>query len=230
MADGTGLVFLLDVDNTLLDNDSVKDGLNRGMSEFLTPEQARRFWEIYEQVRVEEGVVEFRPTLDRFAAEAGDEMTMARLNHVLFDFPFAQCLFPGALETVRYLAALGTVAVVSDGDDLFQPRKIERSGIAAAVGGRVFIYSHKEQSIAEVLERIPARRYVMVDDKHRILSALKEQRPTLFTTVHVLQGHYALQDRESRPAPDIEVRSIADLLDFDAARFLAPSQRLTPSG
>jgi len=214
------LVFLLDVDNTLLDNDFVKDDLDRRMGGFLQPDEERRFWDLYETVRHERDVVDFPLTLERFHQGCRDEQAFERLSRLLNEYRFDRHLYPNALETIHHLRQFGVAAVVSDGDQVFQPRKIAEAGITEAVGGRVFITTHKEQSIAEVLEQIPADRYVMVDDKRRILSALKSNYPDKFGTVHVLQGHYAHADEDLKPDPDIEVAAIGDLRKYGREAFL----------
>jgi FMN phosphatase YigB (HAD superfamily) len=214
------LVFLLDVDNTLLDNDFVKDDLGRGMRDFLKPEDEQRFWELYEAIRHERDVVDFPLTLERFHDGFKDEPTFSRLCHLLDNYRFDRHLYPHALETIHHLRGFGTTVVVSDGDTVFQPRKIAEAGITEAVGGHVFIYTHKEKSIAEVVERVPADRYVMVDDKRRILASLKSAYPERFGTVHVLQGHYAHADPDLKPEPDIEVAAIGDLRNLGAGDFL----------
>ncbi len=211
---------MLDVDNTLLDNDAVKEDLDRRMRGFLAPQDEARFWELYEQVRHERDVVDFPLTLERFHETFRDEPRFHRLCHLLNDYRFDKLLYPGALDAIRHLRTMGTCAVVSDGDTVFQPRKIREAGITDAVDGQVFIYTHKEKSISEVMDRLPADRYVMVDDKRRILAALKSAFPDAFTTVHVSQGHYAAADAELAPRPDIELARIADLTRLTKQEFL----------
>jgi len=219
MADGR-LVFLLDVDNTLLDNDFVKQDLDEHMRGFLKPEDEARFWDLYEQVRQQRDVIDFPLTLERFHEGFKDEPAFNHLCHLLNDYRFDKHLYPHALEAIGHLRSLGTTVVVSDGDTVFQPRKIAQAGITDAVGGHVYIYTHKEKSIQEVMEREPADRYVMVDDKHRILATLKRDYPDKFTTVHVSQGHYAQADADLRPPPDFELAAIADVRRLTADDFL----------
>ena len=214
------LVFLLDVDNTLLDNDFVKDDLGRRMQGFLPPADGARFWDLYESIRHERDVVDFPLTLERFHDGFKDEPIYNRLCHLLNDYRFDRHLYPHALDTIHHLRTLGQTVVVSDGDTVFQPRKIAEAGITEAVGGQVFIYTHKEKSIAEVVERVPADRYIMVDDKRRILAALKSAYPDRFGTVHVVQGHYAHADPDLKPEPDLEVPAIADLRAYGKEAFL----------
>lgn len=214
------LVFLLDVDNTLLDNDFVKEDLARHMKGFLSPDEEQRFWDLYEGIRHERDVVDFPLTLERFHDAFKDEPKFNQLSHLLNDYRFDRHLYPHVLETIAHLRTLGQTVVVSDGDTVFQPRKIREAGITDAVGGQVFVYTHKEKSIAEVLDRVLADRYVMVDDKRRILASLKSAYPDKFGTVHVLQGHYAHADDGLKPDPDIEVPAIGDLRHLNAADFL----------
>lgn len=215
------LVFLLDVDNTLLDNDFVKDDLDRRMRGFLSPEEEERFWDLYETVRHERDVVDFPVTLERFHEACRDEQAYQGLYHLLMDYRFDKHLYPNALETIKHLRQFGETAIVSDGDQVFQPRKIAEAGITDAVGGHVFITTHKELSIAEVVDKMPAHRYVMIDDKRRILAALKTSMPDRFGTVHVLQGHYAHADADLKPEPDIQVAAVGDLRTFGREAFLS---------
>lgn len=220
MPDTPRLVFLLDVDNTLLDNDFIKDDLDRRMRNFLGEEHERRFWDLYEAVRQERDIVDFPLTLERFHEGFGDEPAFNRLCNLFDEYRFDRHLFPHALETIAHLRTLGTAVVVSDGDTVFQPRKIAEAGITEAVGGQVFVYTHKEKSISEVLRQIRGDGYVMVDDKRRILAALKSSYPDRFCTVHVCQGHYAQADADLRPDPDIELQRIGDLRELGRRDFL----------
>lgn len=220
MADDPRLVFLLDVDNTLIDNDFVKEDVTRRMHGFLDDQQERRFWDLYEQVRQERDVVDFPLTLERFHQDFKDEPAFIKLCHLFNDYRFDKHLYPHALEVIHHLRAFGMAVVVSDGDTAFQPRKIAEAGITEAVEGHVFIYVHKEQSIGEVMARCPADRYVMIDDKRRILSTLKRDHPKLFSTVHILQGHYAHADEDLLPTPDIELQAIGDVLGLSRGDFL----------
>ena len=214
------IVFLLDVDNTLLDNDFVKDDFGRRMQSFLNTADAKRFWDLYETIRHERDVVDFPLTLERFHEGFKDEPTYNKLTHLLNDYRFDRHLYPHALETVHHLRTMGMAVVVSDGDTVFQARKIAEAGITEAVEGHVFIYTHKEKSIAEVMERCPADRYVMIDDKRRILASLKTSYPDRFGTVHILQGHYAQADPDAKPDPDIELPVIGDVRKLQASDFL----------
>lgn len=215
------LTFLVDVDNTLLDNDQVKSLLEDEIARLFPPPRAARFWELYEDVRLERDVIDFDATLARFRAEAPADPNNARLADRLETFPFERCVYPGALEALRHLASLGTTVVLSDGDAVYQPRKIARSGIAAAVDGNVLVYTHKERHLEEVERRFPADRYVGVDDKARLLAAMKATWGQRVTTVHVRQGHYAREphDRDV-PRADLEIGRIDELARLGRDDFL----------
>lgn len=204
-------VFILDCDNTLLDNDAVKADTEARLRSLLGDELTERFWRLYEQVRAKTGTVDYPLTLEGFAGEVGDADLMARVRSAVMEYPFAERLYPGALETLAHLARLGLPTIVSDGDTVYQPMKIEMSGLAAAVGGRVLIYVHKEDHLDEIMRRWPSRLYVMVDDKLRILSATKARLPDRFVTVHVRQGHYGYDPLTTQPGPDITLDHIAQL-------------------
>jgi hypothetical protein len=194
------LAFFIDVDNTLLENDRAKADQADYLRGLLGETAASRFWELYEEVRQEEQVVDYPLTLARFAqAFAGQfsRETLFQLSSYYLSFPFHTYLYPGALDTLAYLNSLGTTAITSDGDASFQGLKIVRSGVSAAVEGRVALYLHKEAHIDEMKALFPAEHYVMIDDKPTILSAMKAQMADLLTTVHVRQGKYARQ----APAP-----------------------------
>jgi FMN phosphatase YigB (HAD superfamily) len=214
------LVFLFDVDNTLLNNDFVKQDLEKRMAGFLRPEDERRFWELYETVRHETDLVNFPETLKRFGQGFDDHKSFERLDHLLNGYRFDRHLYAHALDAIAHVKTLGVAAVVSDGDAEFQPRKIAEAGITHAVDGRVFIFTHKEQSILRVMESIDGERYVMIDDKRRILASLKNSYRGRFTTVHVAQGHYAEADADMQPKPDIELRHIGELRRLKAEDFL----------
>ena len=212
------LSFLLDVDNTLLDNDALKELLAAQLRQALGAPGAARFWVLYEDVRHERDVVDLPLTAQRYAAETGRADQAEDIDQILDRLPFARFLYPHALDTLRHLATLGTVSILSDGDHVFQRRKIERSGLAAAVG-RVRIYTHKEDHLDEVVLRQPGEQAVLIDDKARILDDVKRILGTRVTAVHVLQGHYA---REPVPAgfhADLTVQAIGDLRTVPAERF-----------
>jgi len=187
----TETVFLLDVDNTLLDNDAVIADLRRHLVEAFGAECERRYWEIFEQLRAELGYADYLGALQRYRVERPREMHVLQISLFLLHYPFASRLYPGALDAIRALRARGRTVILSDGDVVFQPRKIERSGLWEAVDSEVLVYIHKEQMLDDVERRYPARRYVMVDDKLRILTAMKAIWQNRLTTVFVRQGHYA---------------------------------------
>jgi len=218
------LVFLLDVDNTLLANDEVKKELDRRLQETIGHDLTRRFWEIYEQVRREQGVID----IPRSLAHLREEVPVARMNeatyqraHALFDtFPFFEYLYPHVLETLHYLRTLGLTVIVSDGDRYFQAEKIGNSHLATAVEGRVLIYTHKQQHLNEILRRYPADRYVMVDDKAQILVDSSSLLGSRLTTVFVRQGKYAQEPLPANFTPTISVDHIGDLRTYTAPDFL----------
>ena len=206
-------VFLLDVDNTLLDNDAVIADLRRYLTEHFGQECERRYWEIFEQLRAELGYADYLGALQRYRVEQPREPNVLQIALYLLRYPFADRVYPGALDAVARLRARGPVVILSDGDVVFQPRKIEQSGLWAAVEGRVLIYIHKEEMLDDVEQRYPARRYVMIDDKVRILAAMKDIWRDRLTTVFVRQGHYA-NDADlvaNYPEADHAVARIADL-------------------
>ncbi len=210
------IVFLFDVDNTLLDNDAVIADLRRHLVESFGPDCDRRYWEIFEQLRAELGYADYLGALQRYRVERPRQTHVLEMSLFLLHYPFADRLYPGALDVIRRLRAQGPVVILSDGDVVFQPRKIERSGLWAAVEGDVLVYIHKEQMLDDVERRYPAQRYVMVDDKLRILAAMKATWGARLTTVFVRQGHYAhdAQLLASLPTADLTVEDIGELLNL----------------
>ena len=207
----TDTVFFVDVDNTLLDNDAVIADLRRHLVEAFGPECDRRYWEIFEQLRSELGYADYLGALQRYRDEHPRETHVLQISLFLLHYPFASRVYPGALDAIRALGARGRVVILSDGDVVFQPRKIERSGLWEVVGGEVLIYIHKEQMLDDVERREPARRDVMFDDKLRILAAMKTVWGDRLTTVFVRQGHYAHEPEHlAFPAADITIEQIAD--------------------
>ena len=206
-------VFLVDVDNTLLDNDAVIADLRRHLVEAFGADCDRRYWEIFEQLRTELGYADYLGALQRYRIERPREAHVLRISLFLLHYPFASRVYPGAFDALRALRARGRTAILSDGDVVFQPRKIERSGLWAAVDGEVLIYIHKEQMLDDVARRYPAARYVMVDDKLRILAAMKKTWGARLTTVFVRQGHYAhdMVLVASLPPADVTVETIGEL-------------------
>jgi FMN phosphatase YigB (HAD superfamily) len=214
-APASDVVFLLDVDDTLLDNDAVVEDLRRHLTDRFGRDSEQRYWTIFEQLRSEVGYADYLGALQRFRLEHPREPHMLGVSLYLFHYPFADRLYPGALHAIAALRRRGPVVILSDGDVVFQPRKVERSGLWAAVEGRVLIYVHKEQMLDDVEARYPAKRYVMVDDKVRILAAMKSVWRERLTTVFVRQGHYAADAAlvASYPAPDVAIDRIADLAE-----------------
>lgn len=221
MTSPSSTVFLIDVDNTLLDNDRVIADLGTRLEQALGADSAGRYWTALEQLRDELGYVDYLGALQRYrAGESSLGMSAPRLlqmSNFLIDYPFADRLYPGALETLEHLRRHGPTVILSDGDVVFQPRKVQRSGLWDATEGRVLIYVHKEEMLGAVEQSHPARHYVMIDDKLRILSAMKAIWGPRLTTVFVRQGHYALDTQAiAAYAPaDITVERISDLINFD---------------
>ncbi len=220
------VVFLLDVDNTLLDNDRVERDLRRHLGETFGSERQQRYWQIFEQLRAELGYADYLGALQRYRVEHQLDPNLLASSLYLIDYPFANRLYPGALDVVERLGTWGPTVILSDGDVVFQPRKVERSGLWEAVEGRVLIYIHKEQVLGDVEARHPAAHYVMVDDKLRILTAMKQVWGTRLTTVFPRQGHYALDPSilAAYPPADVTVERIADLVDYDLATLLDAAQ------
>jgi FMN phosphatase YigB (HAD superfamily) len=220
------VVFLLDVDNTLLDNDRVQDDLRAHLATEFGPENRDRYWEIFEALRAELGYADYLGALQRYRLGAGNDPRLLQMSAFLLDYPFADRLYPGTLRAIGHLRRWGPAVILSDGDVVFQPRKIQRSGLWDAVEGRVLIYIHKEEMLEDVERRYPARHYVMADDKLRILAAMKQVLGERLTTVFPRQGHYALDPHElvAHPAADLALERIGDLLDCDfSASFRPPT-------
>jgi FMN phosphatase YigB (HAD superfamily) len=209
------VVFLLDVDNTLLDNDAVIEDLRRHLSEAFSAECEQRYWEIFEELRRELGYADYLGSLQRYRNEHPRDPHVLRLSLFLLHYPFATRVYPRALDVIAALRQRGRVVILSDGDVVFQPYKVERSGLWAAVEGKVLIYVHKEQMLDDVERRYPAGHYVMVDDKLHILAAMKGTWGRRLTTVFVRQGHYAhdLNLLATQPPADIAIDSIGELVD-----------------
>jgi len=212
------LVFLLDVDNTLIDNDRVKKDIERAIASLVAVDRAARFWSLYEEVRDEEGVVNFPETLRRFRRAFPNEPRAEDVDRAVLMVPFERYLYPRALDVIARLWSLGEVAILSDGDRVYQPAKIARAGLLLATRGNVLVYEHKEDHLAEVQRRFPSRHYAHVDDKAELLARTKVGLGSRATTIHVRQGHYASQ-QVSGPPPEVTVERIADLLTLDHVRF-----------
>jgi hypothetical protein len=216
------VVFLLDVDNTLLDNDRVTADLRRYMEGEVGVERQKRYWEIFEQLRSELGYADYLGALQRYRVENPHDMNLLRVSWFLTRYPFANRLYPESLDVVEYVKQWGPAVILSDGDVVFQPRKVERSGLLDVVDG-VLIYVHKELELEDVERRYPSDHYVVVDDKLRLLNAMKVHWGSRVTTVFPQQGHYAKDPETLKkyPSADISVERIGDLLKVDRASFLS---------
>jgi FMN phosphatase YigB (HAD superfamily) len=218
------LVFLFDVDNTLLDNDRVEKDLQRHLEIEFGTEAKDRYFAIFEELRDELGYSDYLGALQRYRLEDLCEPRLLMMSSFLVDYPFANRLYPGSLDVIEYVQNIGPATILSDGDVVFQPLKVQRSGLWEAVEGQVLIYIHKEQMLDDVEYRYPARHYVMVDDKLRILTAMKKAWGDRLLTVWPRQGHYALDPRviANYPPADLTIERISDLVNYDLpALFLA---------
>jgi len=213
--------FLLDVDNTLLDNDRFAADLGDRVESCFGAAQRARYWDIFAQRRTALGLADYLGSLQEFRVGLDDDPQLLDMSQFLLEYPFTNRLFPRALEAIAHLRTLGSPIVLSDGDIVFQPRKIQRSGIWDAVEGRVMIYLHKEKVLDHMQRRFPAKHYVMVDDKANLLAAMKSVLGAQLTTVFVRQGHYALAAESNSvvPAPDLVIERIADLLNHNSTDF-----------
>jgi haloacid dehalogenase-like hydrolase len=217
----SGVVFLFDVDNTLLDNDSVQADLKEHLERAYGTAARDRYWEILEKLRSELGYVDYLGALERFRVETIHRPDILRMSSWLVDYPFAKRLYPGALAAVKHVQQWGTAVILSDGDAVFQPRKVERSGLWRAFDDNVLIYIHKEQELGDVERFYPAEHYVLIDDKLRILAAVKKIWGERVTTIFPKQGHYAHDPKTLAefPAADIELAKIADLMTCDLSQL-----------
>jgi FMN phosphatase YigB (HAD superfamily) len=215
------MVFLVDVDNTLLDNDRIQEDLKRHLEREFGAQTRDRYWAILEALFVELGYRDYLGALQRYRAEHPQDVHLISMSSYLVDYPFANRLYPGALDVLERLRAWGSTVILSDGDVVFQPRKVQRSGIWEAVDGHVLIYIHKEEMLKDVERRYPAEHYVLVDDKPRILAAVKDAWADRVTTIFPRQGQYARDAKAYRPA-DLTVERIGDLLTHDLPEFLSP--------
>lgn len=224
MAPPHPVVFLIDVDNTLLDNDRVQEDLKDHLQRAYGRVARERYWRILEDLFAELGYRDYLGALQRYRSEHPREVELLAMSSFLIDYPFADRLFPAALDVLKRLADFGPTVILSDGDVVFQPHKVERAGLADAVAGRVLIYIHKEEALDDVERRYPAECYVIVDDKRRILAAVKQFWGERVTTVFARQGSYAHDPNiGSFVTADWTIDHIAELLDDDLVR-----SRLTP--
>lgn len=219
---GHDVIFLFDIDNTLLDNDRIQDQLKEHLADTYGAAARDRYWEIFLQLATELGYTDYLGALERYRLEAMYRPELLRMSSWLVDYPFAERLYPRALDAVRHVAQWGPTVILSDGDAVFQPRKAERSGLSRAVADRVLIYIHKERELAHVEQLYPAKHYVLVDDKLRILSAVKTIWGERVTTVFPKQGHYALDPQvlAAYPPADITLGCIGDLMSYDLDALL----------
>jgi FMN phosphatase YigB (HAD superfamily) len=218
------IVFLFDVDNTLLDNDRVQHDLNAHLGLEFGTTARDRYWTLFEELRSELGYADYLGALQRYRLEDLHDPRVLRIANWLADYPFAARLYPRALDAVQHAQQWGPAVILSDGDAAFQPRKVERSGLWRTFEENVLIFVHKEESLDDVERLFPARHYVMIDDKLRILEALKKSWGDRVTTVFPRQGHYALEQGVEAKylKPDIRLERIGDLLDCDRGTFGGP--------
>ena len=214
MSGVAAVVFLVDVDNTLLDNDRIQDDLKRHLEREFGPATRDRYWAILEALFVELGYRDYLGALQRYRVEHPHDAHLIAMSSYLIDYPFANRLYPGALDVLQRFREWGPTVILSDGDVVFQPRKVERSGIAEAVDAHVLIYIHKEDMLADVERRYPAHHYVLVDDKPRILTAVKNVWGDRVSTIFPRQGQYA-RDAKTYPPADLTVERIGDLVTHD---------------
>jgi len=219
--DPQDVVFFFDCDNTLLDNDRMHDDLNAFLDRTLGAAETSRYWKIYAALRDELGYADYLGAVQRLRVGAENDMRVLELSSFLLDYPFSGNVYPGALEAIACCRALGLTAILSDGDAVFQPHKLRRSGLWDAVEGRVLVYVHKERALDEVMRHYPARHYVMVDDKLRILAAMKASLQSKLTTVWPRQGHYALDaaGNAALPPADLTLGAIGELTDYDFSKL-----------
>ena len=220
-------VFLFDVDNTLLDNDRVAEDLKRYLTNQVGEASEQRYWEIFEQLRAELGYADYLGALQRYRVEQPRDPKLLAVSHFMIDYPFANRLYPESLDAVEYARRLGEAVILSDGDVVFQPRKVNRSGLYEAFDGHVLIYIHKELQLDDVEAKYPASHYVMVDDKVRILAAIKKHWGKRVTTVFPRQGHYALDAAQvaKYPKPDITIERIGELQEYSLEELLAAARK-----
>jgi FMN phosphatase YigB (HAD superfamily) len=223
------VVFLLDVDNTLLDNDRVIADLRRYMAKEIGEQRTAQYFEIFEERRSKLGYADYLGALQHYRTCHPRDPHVLAVSSFLINYPFANRLFAGSLDVLDHLAQFGPTVILSDGDVVFQPLKIEHSGLFEAVDKRVLIYVHKEQELDDVERRFPAQHYVMIDDKLRLLTAIKRRWDRRVTTVFPRQGHYAhAPDVNSMPAPDVTVERIGDLLQYDLSILLNATREAVP--
>jgi hypothetical protein len=222
MLQNVKIVFLFDVDNTLLDNDAVQSDLREHLASQFGAEARDRYWVILEELRSDLGYVDYLGALERFRLDEMHRPDVLRMSSWLVDYPFETRLYPGSVDAVRHVKQWGKAVILSDGDAVFQPRKVERSGLWREVDDNVLIFIHKEQELGDVERLYPADHYVLIDDKLRILAAVKSIWRERVTTIFVKQGHYALDAKSvsEYPQADAVIEKIRDLINFDLLKFL----------
>ena len=220
MTEADGLVFLFDVDNTLLDNDRVRADLSEHLESSFGSAARDRYWAIFETLNRDLGYADYLGALELYRLEDLHSPALLRMANWMVDYPFADRLYPRALDAIKHVRRWGPTVILSDGDAVFQPRKVERSGLWRAVENRVLIYIHKEEELDDVERFYPARHYVMIDDKLRILTRMKEIWETRVTTIFPKQGHYANDPQiiANSPPADIQIGEIGDLIHYDFSR------------
>lgn len=228
----TKIVFLFDIDNTLLDNDGVTADLKKHLKRQVGLKHAQHYWDIFEQLRTELGYADYLGALQRYRSEHPRNLRLLTVSRFLINYPFANRLFPNSLDVIERVKKWGKAVLLSDGDVVFQPRKAERSGLYGAVDGHVLIYVHKEHELPDVEARYPADHYVLVDDKLHILAAVKKIWGRRATTIFVRQGHYALDPKipAAYPAADASVDRIGDLLNYDKRHFEPAAKIISSRG
>lgn len=221
--DRAKVVFLFDVDNTLLDNDRVTADMKKFLKAEVGSLRAKHYWDIFERLRSRLGYADYLGALQRYRTEHPHDLNLLTVSRFLINYPFANRLYPGSLDALEHVKKWGQPVILTDGDVVFQPRKVDRSGLSEAVEGRVLIYLHKEMELGDVRKRHPAAHYVLVEDKLRILAAVKASWGSRVTTVFVEQGHYATDAGilKKYPPADLSIKRIGDLSAYDFADFPA---------
>jgi FMN phosphatase YigB (HAD superfamily) len=222
------VVFLFDVDNTLLDNDHVIADLGEYLKREVGPERTRCYWAIFERLRTRLRYADYLGALQRYRSQYPHDLGLLAVSRFLINYPFANRLFPNSLDVLDHVKQWGTPVLLTDGDVVFQPRKVDRSGLDEAVDGHALIYVHKERELADVESRYPANHYVIVDDKPRILAAVKQAWGSRVTTIFVRQGHYARDPKAlaSYAPADLSLERIGDLLNYELQNFVPPTAQV----
>lgn len=222
------VVFLFDVDNTLLNNDRVTQDLRQHLEREVGARAASHYWAIFDELRSDLGYADYLGALQRFRIAYPHDLRLLTVSHFLINYPFATRLYPDSLDVIEKAKGWGPVALLTDGDVVFQPRKVDRSGLYQAVEGHVLCYVHKEQELADVARRFPSEHYVVIDDKLRLLTAIKKVWRSRVTTVFVRQGHYALDQKiiASCPSADLTLGRIGHFLEHELPELMAGSRML----